>query len=107
MTYVCVWMWVCVGGGDTERDVGKSLEVYAILYNIHIMCVCVCVCVCVQETGAKSPAQGAEASMRLLFGGVGGGGGHELAGEKSGRFYAMSKDMRTLLHSSIDRRPDM
>jgi hypothetical protein len=54
-----------------------------------------------QIPGAKSPEQGVEVVMRLLFGGEGDG----VALHESGRFYAMSKDMQQLLHSSIDRMP--
>mmetsp|Transcript_8930 Transcript_8930/g.12939 ORF Transcript_8930/g.12939 Transcript_8930/m.12939 type:complete len:325 (+) Transcript_8930:42-1016(+) len=49
----------------------------------------------IEDTGAKTPKEGVEAAMRLLFG-----------EEESGRFYAMSKDGTDLLHSAIDKMPN-
>lgn len=54
-----------------------------------------------QIPAAKSPEQGVEVVMRLLFGGENDG----VSLQESGKFYAMSKDMQHLLHSSIDRMP--
>jgi len=54
-----------------------------------------------EESGAKSPAQGVEAAMRLLFGGAEEG----VVLEESGKFYAMSKDQTDLLHSCIAVQP--
>ena len=59
-----------------------------------------CACVSCLCQGAKAPEQGVEVAMRLLFDGV-----EEGVGLRSGKFYAMSKDMRHLLCSKIDRMP--
>jgi NAD(P)-dependent dehydrogenase (short-subunit alcohol dehydrogenase family) len=55
-----------------------------------------------EETGAKTPADGVEAAMRLLFGASQDG----VVLEENGRFYAMSKDRTELLHSGIDKMPN-
>jgi hypothetical protein len=54
-------------------------------------------CLC---QGAKTPEQGVEVAMRLLFDDV-----EDRVGLRGGMFYAMSKDMRQLLCSKIDRMP--
>lgn len=53
-----------------------------------------------EDTGAQTPKEGVEATMRLLFDDTAG------SGEASGRFYAMSKDKTKLVHSSIDKQPE-
>ena len=54
----------------------------------------------ISETGAQTPHQGVEATMRLLFDDDVGSGG------MSGQFYAMSKDKTELLHSDINKMPN-
>mmetsp|Transcript_11486 Transcript_11486/g.33857 ORF Transcript_11486/g.33857 Transcript_11486/m.33857 type:complete len:344 (-) Transcript_11486:102-1133(-) len=54
-----------------------------------------------EETGAKSPTEGAEAAMRLLFGGV----DEAVHGDVGGRFFAMKG--AELLSSDINKRPDV
>mmetsp|Transcript_24786 Transcript_24786/g.34959 ORF Transcript_24786/g.34959 Transcript_24786/m.34959 type:complete len:338 (-) Transcript_24786:219-1232(-) len=54
----------------------------------------------ISETGAQTPHQGVEATMRLLFDSNAG------SGDTSGQFYAMSKDKTELLHSDINKMPN-
>jgi NAD(P)-dependent dehydrogenase (short-subunit alcohol dehydrogenase family) len=55
----------------------------------------------IEETNAKTPAEGVEAAMRLLFGGSENG-----VLEGNGLFYAVNKEGR-LVSSGIDTRPDV
>eukprot|EP00977_Amphora_coffeiformis_P019185 scaffold7007_cov146-Amphora_coffeaeformis.AAC.5 len=57
-----------------------------------------------QESGAKSPAQGVEAVMRLLFG-PDVADDDELSLPLGGLFYAMNKERTKLLKSTIDVQP--
>lgn len=55
----------------------------------------------IEETNAKTPAEGVEAAMRLLF-----GGSQDGVVEENGLFYAVNKDGK-LVSSGIDTRPDV
>jgi NAD(P)-dependent dehydrogenase (short-subunit alcohol dehydrogenase family) len=53
--------------------------------------------------GAQTPEEGVEAAMRLLFDN---NNNNNDGDQKSGKFYAMSKDKTELLHSDINKMPN-